>query len=190
MGVQGRGADLAEQIQSWGLRDPGVPSGGDVEAPGVGGQPQRAAVEAVPGLGPGVPAGVVSSRIRAPDASAAWARASRSARRPSADCTADTQTSVVSAVTDSAKRSKGTSRTLTPRPACARNGKVTLVNSPGTVSTSLPSGKEAATRPTKTLTWLPTATVEGSTPTRAAYDDRAAFRGASWSGAFARPTRH
>jgi hypothetical protein len=35
--VQGRGADLVEQIQSWGLRDPGVPSRGDIEAPGVGG---------------------------------------------------------------------------------------------------------------------------------------------------------
>ena len=116
--------------------------------------------------------------------------ASRSARRPSADCTADTATSVVPAVTDSAKRSRGTSRTVTPRPACAWNGNVTLVNSPVTVSTSLPSGKEAATRPAKTLTWLPTATVEGSTPTRPAYDERAALRDTSWSGAFARPTRH
>jgi len=44
MGVQGRGADLVEQIQSWGLRDPGVPSRRDIETPGAGGQPQRAAV--------------------------------------------------------------------------------------------------------------------------------------------------
>src|SRR3712207_6926779 len=50
--------------------------------------------------------------------------------------------------------SSGTSRTTTPRGAWARKGKTTLVNSPVTVSTSLSSGRLAATSPAKTLTWL------------------------------------
>jgi hypothetical protein len=43
-----------------------------------------------------------------------------------------------------------------------------LVNSPLAVTTSAPSGSAAATSPAKTLVWLPTLTVPGSTPTRAA----------------------
>ena len=44
-----------------------------------------------------------------------------------------------------------------------------LVNSPSAVSTSAPARREAATRPANTLTWLPTATVDGVAPTRFAY---------------------
>jgi hypothetical protein len=47
-----------------------------------------------------------------------------------------------------------------------------LVNSPAATSTSAPGGSDAATSPAKTLTWLPTATRDGSTPTIAAYDAR------------------
>ena len=76
-----------------------------------------------------------------------------------------TDTSAVLEVIASARRSSGTSRTVTPRPAWARNGKTMLVNSPCTTTTSLPSGRPAATSPAKTLAWLPAATAEGSTPT-------------------------
>lgn len=40
-----------------------------------------------------------------------------------------------------------------------------LVKSPVAVSTSLPSASDAASNPANTDTWLPTATVEASTPT-------------------------
>ena len=61
-----------------------------------------------------------------------------------------------------------------PRASCARNGKVTLVNSPSGTSTVDPSGTAAATIATWGDTWLPIATVSGGTPTSRAYAPRAA----------------
>ena len=49
-----------------------------------------------------------------------------------------------------------------PRASCARNGNVTLVNSPSGTSTVDPSGTAAATIATSGDTWLPMATVSGS----------------------------
>ena len=111
---------------------------------------------------------VRSTSVRVPCAAAAARIASRSARAPSADWTAETATRVVSSPMASASRCSGASRTRTPRPAWARNGKLTDVNSPSAHKTSLPEGSEAATSPTRGLTWLPTATAEGATPTSAA----------------------
>jgi len=54
-----------------------------------------------------------------------------------------------------------------------------LVKSPVAVSTSLPEGSEAATRPANTDTWLPTATDVASTLTSPAYASRAAAKSAS-----------
>ena len=58
--------------------------------------------------------------------------------------------------------------TVTPRAACAANGKVVLVNSPGSVATRLPSGMAAATRPSAADTVPPIATESTGTPTNAA----------------------
>ncbi len=65
-----------------------------------------------------------------------------------------------------------------------------LVKSPVAVSTSLPSGRLAAMSPANTDTWLPTATAEGSTPARWAYEARAAATGRSYATASAVPARH
>jgi hypothetical protein len=108
---------------------------------------------------------VVSTSVRVPVTSQAATSASRSAIRPSADCTAETATSDVSGRTSSASRSNGTSRTVTPADVWARNGNSTLVKSPVAVRTSLPGGSEAATSPTKGDTCAPVATQEGATPT-------------------------
>lgn len=76
-------------------------------------------------------------------------------------------------------RSSGTSRTLTVRPDCARNGNRMLVKSPAAVSTSPPAGRLAAISPANTDTWLPTATAEGGTPTSRAQQRRASASGPS-----------
>ncbi len=87
---------------------------------------------------------------------------------PSDDCTADSATRPVEPSTCSAISASGTSRTRMPRASCARNGNVTLVNSPAGTSTVDPSGTAAATSATSGDTWLPMATVPGSTSTRRA----------------------
>ena len=66
-----------------------------------------------------------------------------------------------------------------PRASWARNGNVTLVNSPSGTSTVDPSGTAAATMATRGETWLPMATVAGGTPTSRAYASRAEATSAS-----------
>nr|CRL71217.1 hypothetical protein CPGR_01896 [Mycolicibacterium malmesburyense] len=93
--------------------------------------------------------------------------ASVSSRAPFADWTRLTTTTSKSAAAE-INWSAGSSVTVTPRSACAANGNVVLVNSPGTVTTRLPSGIAAATRPSAPETVLPMATDSTGTPARAA----------------------
>ena len=90
----------------------------------------------------------------------------------------------------SANDSTGTCRTVTPRSACARNGKTTEAKSPSTVRTSAPSGTLAATRPTSTDACEPTATHDGSTPTSRAYAARDAVTASSYTARSAFPACH
>ena len=109
---------------------------------------------------------VTSSSTRVPVASQACASASRSARRPSADCTALTDTHSVDGRTASASASSGTSRTS--RSVRARKGNVIDVKSPAATSTSAPAGSADATSPTIGDTTEPTATDDDATPTSSA----------------------
>ena len=68
---------------------------------------------------------------------------------------------------------------MTPRSAWAMNGNRTEVKSPSGASTRAPSGSDAATSPASGDTWLPTATVAASTPTRRAKISRASVTSAS-----------
>ena len=132
---------------------------------------------------------VASTSIWAPWSVAAALMASKSARVPSDDWTADTATIVVPARTASASRPRGASRTRTPLPTWARNGKLTDVNSPSATRTSLPGGRAAATSPTNGLTTLPIATEPASTPTRPANAVRARSTESSNPTASERPLR-
>ena len=96
-------------------------------------------------------------------------RASRSTRAPSAEATTLTATTSAETVR-SGRSSRGTSITSWPAPA---NGKVTLVNSRSAVSTRVPAGSDAATRPSRPDTALPSATDDAGTPTSRANDARA-----------------
>src|SRR4051812_18243175 len=95
----------------------------------------------------------------------ATARRSASVSRtaPLADCTRLTVTTSKSAA--AATNSVGASSVIvTPRPACAANGKLVLVNSPANVATVLPSGTAAATSPSTAETVPPMATRSDGPP--------------------------
>ena len=68
----------------------------------------------------------------------------------------------------SASSLEGTSVTVTPRCCWAAKGKVTLVNSSPTVTTRVPSGTEAATRPRSAEAEPPMLTAGTVAPTRSA----------------------
>ncbi len=68
---------------------------------------------------------------------------------------------------------------MTPRPLCAANGQLTLVNSPRATSTRAPSGTLAASSPTSGDTPAPIATRPTGTPTRSANPALAVATGAS-----------
>ena len=106
--------------------------------------------------------------VRAPWCAAAAAIASRSATRPSADWTALTATSAVSASIASATRSSGTSSTCTPRASAASNGNRTEVKSSSAHTTRSPRSSESATRPVNADTCALTATSSAATPCRRA----------------------
>ena len=108
--------------------------------------------------------------------------------RPSADCTVLTATRSYSGARSPISPSP-TSVTVTPRPACAANGQLTLVNSPAATSTRVPSGTLAATSPTSAETAEPSTTRSASTPTREANAARASRTGSSNSGARPAPVR-
>ena len=133
---------------------------------------------------------MTSQSVRAPAAAAAVRIASRSATRPSTDCTSENATRWVDARISSASDSTGTCRTVTPRSAWARNGKTTDAKSPSTVRTSAPSGTLAATRPTSTDACEPTATHDGSTRTSRANAARDARTASSYAARSAFPACH
>ena len=81
-------------------------------------------------------------------------------------------TSVVASIA-SASRSSGTTSTVTPRPACARNGNSSDTNSGSGASTRAPSGIAAATCAIRPETVAPTATRSASAPTSVANSARA-----------------
>ena len=92
---------------------------------------------------------------------------SASSSAPFADCTRLTATTSKSAA-DETSWPAGSSVTVTPRPACAANGDVLLVNSPGSATTRLLSGIAAATSPSAPETVLPMVTDSTATPVNAA----------------------
>ena len=81
----------------------------------------------------------------------------------------------------------GTSRVVTPRCSCTRNGKSSDVNSTSGASTREPSGIEAATSPTSVDTFGPMATLSTGTPTSRAKDARASSPGIPQCSQLVRP---
>src|SRR6185312_13946247 len=103
-------------------------------------------------------------------------------------CTTLTATTSYSAAR-SPSSSSSACTSVTPRPDCAANGHVTLVNSPAATSTLAPSGTLAASNPTNADTAPPIATHAGGTPTRSANPRRARAVGSSKSAGRPRPVR-
>ena len=100
------------------------------------------------------------ARVMTSWASAAARIASRSATSPVDICTALKATTSVRSSIASASRAGGT--VVTSSPGWTRNGKRVDVNSISGITTRLPAGSEAATRPTRPETVAPIATRPGS----------------------------
>ncbi len=95
--------------------------------------------------------------------------ASKSATRPSIDCTALTATSAVEPSIASASRSSGTRSTCAP---ATRNGQITEVKSRSAHSTRSPLFSASAISPVKADTWPATATSEAAAPCSPAHAER------------------
>jgi hypothetical protein len=142
----------------------------------------------VPSSGSHPLACVASTNVRAPYDEHAATIASRSATRPSSDCTALTATSDVEASTAEGTSSSSTVSTSTP--GAARNGQSTDVKSPCAQTTREPRGSDIATSPVNDDTWLPTATHDAGTPCIRAQIARDWPTAASQSCQLVRPWRH
>ena len=116
---------------------------------------------------------MASITVSAPWWRAAASIASRSATSPVEDWTALTATTSVRASIASASRASGTTSTVTPRSAWARNGNSSETNSGSGASTRAPSGSAAATWAISPETVAPTATRSTSACTSRANSARA-----------------
>jgi hypothetical protein len=105
-----------------------------------------------------------STTVSAPCWPAAAAMSSSAATAPLEDWTALKATTPVDASIVSASRSSGTNETRTPRASCARNGKISEVNSFSAATTRVPSGSAAATIPSSPETLAPIATSSTRAP--------------------------
>ena len=122
---------------------------------------------------------VTSTSTRAPVARAAAETAAASASSPVLEDTSAKATIQVSGPTAPASSASGTCRTRrSPR---ARNGRTTEAKSPSTHTTSAPGGAAAAASPMNTEACEPTATRDGTTPSKVAAYPRARSTSAVYS---------
>jgi hypothetical protein len=130
---------------------------------------------------------VASTHVSAPWWAAASQIASRSATRPSIDCTALTATNAVEPSIASATALSGT---VSSRAPATRNGHSTDVKSRSALTTRAPGPNDRATRPVKAETWPATATSPGAAPCSAAHASRDAPTARSQTSQCVRPWRH